>query len=276
MRAKQSGIVLKKEAYTLGYGAGSIAMMASRTAQSHARFFLATLKPGMRILDVGCGPGTITIGFAERVQSGEAIGVELDLIQTEKVALRASSDRLNLRFEQANAYALPYADGSFDAVFMSALISNLQHPIKALSEAFRVLRSTGVVGVKEFDQRANIIYPEFEFQSKVDDLHNRLRLLNGHDPNSGRKLKGLLEAAGFEKITSLATFQNLVPPPGTQGAPLIESILREEWGPKFVDLGWATQVEIDSWIAQSQDYTRGADFFAANAWVEALGYHPSK
>ena len=271
----QSGIVSIKEVYTLGYGAGAVAMMANRTAQSHAGFILATLKPGMRILDIGCGPGTITIGFAECVHPGETIGVDLDLEQTEKVALRAVSDHLNLRFEQASAYALPYGDESFDAVFMSALIGNLQRPIKALSEAFRVLRNEGVMGVKEFDQRANIIYPEFEFQSRVNDLHNRLRRLNGHDPDSGRKLKGLLEAAGFEQITSRATFQNLVPPPGTQGAPLIESILREEWGPKFVDLGWATQAEIDSWITQSQNYTRGTDFFAANAWVEALGYRPS-
>ena len=270
------GAFTNREPYTLGYGSGAVAMMASRTARSHAGFFLTTLEPGMRVLDIGCGPGTVTVGFAERAHPGEVIGVELDLRQTAKVASRAAREHLNLRFEQADAYDLPYPDASFDAVFMSALIGNLRHPVNALSEAFRVLRNEGVVGVKEFDQRANIIYPELEFQSKVDELHNRLRIRNGHDPDSGRKLKGLLETAGFERITALATFQNLVPPPGTQGAPFIESILREEWGPKFIELGWATQADIDNWISQSEHYSRGVDFFAANAWVEALAYRPSR
>ena len=265
---------MSDESYTLGYGTGSVGLMAMRTAKSHAGFFLSELESGMRVLDIGCGPGTITFGLARKVHPAEVIGVELSLEQTEAVSAIANSKNLNLKFEEANAYSLPYREESFDAVFMSAVIGNLKRPGDALSEVFRVLRKSALVGIKEFDHQANITHPPMEF-SKVDELHNRLRIHNGHDPDSGRKVRGYLNAAGFERVKTTATFQNIVAPEGTRGAPLKEGIIREEWGPEFVDLGWATQADIDRWIAQSQEYTPGTDYFCALAWIEALGYRPA-
>ena len=68
----------QREQYTMGYGQAATSIMAARTAQTHAAFFLPYLKPGMRVLDCGCGPGTITVGFGEVVAPGEVVGTELE------------------------------------------------------------------------------------------------------------------------------------------------------------------------------------------------------
>ena len=258
------------ENYTMGYGPGALAIMASRTVQTHATFFLSRLAPGMRVLDVGCGPGTVTIGLAQATDPGEVIGVELSLAQTQKIAREARERGLNLRFEIADVYNLPFADASFDAVFMSALIGNLRHPLAALAEVHRVLKVGGFVGVKEFDHGANIFHPLSEVQARVNALHNRLRIHNGHDPDSGRKVRGYLISAGFEQVAATATFQTVTPPAGITGSPGMESILRDEWGPRFVELGWASKAEIDGWIARSAVHTTSEGEFWAYAWIEAL------
>jgi cyclopropane fatty-acyl-phospholipid synthase-like methyltransferase len=63
------------------------AILALRTAAKEGAFFLAHLRPGMRVLDVGCGPGSITLGLAEAVGPGEAVGIDLQASQV------AHSDR---------------------------------------------------------------------------------------------------------------------------------------------------------------------------------------
>ena len=106
------------EQYTIGYGEAADRWMRQRTAAVDAEFFLPYIRPGSRVLDVGCGPGSITVGLAETVAPGEVIGVDSEPLQIERaVALSRDPALANIRFEVANAYDLPYPDGSFDGVF---------------------------------------------------------------------------------------------------------------------------------------------------------------
>src|SRR5882672_10451081 len=182
-----------REQYTMGYGPAATAIMAERTAQSHAAFFLPHLKAGMSLLDCGCGPGTITIGLAEAVAPGEVVGTEIEDAHVAIARQNAAKRNVpNARFEAADLYQLPFADASFAAVFISAVLGNLRAPIRGLREAFRVLKPGGVIGVKEFDHGGDIVYPSDPAIEKYGELYLRLRRENGHDPLSGRKLGALL------------------------------------------------------------------------------------
>ena len=111
-----------REQYTMGYGPAATGIMATRTARSHAAFFLPKLKPGMSVLDCGCGPGTVTIGFAEVVAPGQVVGTEIEDSQVALARENASTRNVsNVRFEVADIYALPFESASFDAVFISAV-----------------------------------------------------------------------------------------------------------------------------------------------------------
>jgi ubiquinone/menaquinone biosynthesis C-methylase UbiE len=93
------------------------AQLALRTAAKEGAFFLPYLRPGMRLLDLGCGPGSITLGLAEAVAPGEVVGVDLQPSQVAQAqALSAARGVKNVRFEVADVYRLPFPDGSFDAV----------------------------------------------------------------------------------------------------------------------------------------------------------------
>src|SRR5437867_1715664 len=136
------------ETYTLGYSDTALDFVSRRTLESHGAFFIPYLHPGMRVLDCGCRPGSITFGIAARVGHGSVIGVDMDESQvrlaTANAAARAAT---NVSFRAASAYGLPFADSSFDAVFSHALLEHLSQPVKAMREFQRVLRPGGVTGV---------------------------------------------------------------------------------------------------------------------------------
>ena len=123
------------------------AEMALRTASQEAAFFLPSLRPGMRVLDLGCGPGSITLGLAEAVAPGEVVGVDLQPEQVEQArALDAARGVINARFEVAEVYRLPFPDGAFDAAFAHAVLMHLREPVRALAELRRVLRPAALLG----------------------------------------------------------------------------------------------------------------------------------
>src|SRR5262249_8436557 len=105
------------DTYTPGYGAPVLSFMSQRTAETHGAFFLEQLRPGWRLLDAGCGPGTITMGLARAVQPGLVVGIDIEESQLASARERAEREGLNVEFRRASVYELPFQDGSFDAVF---------------------------------------------------------------------------------------------------------------------------------------------------------------
>ncbi|MCM3869185.1 MAG: methyltransferase domain-containing protein [Pyrinomonadaceae bacterium] len=261
-----------REQYTMGYGPAATAIMAVRTAQGHAAFFLPQLKPGMSVLDCGCGPGTITIGFAELVAPGQVVGTE---IEDSHVALaRANAAKRNVsnvRFEPADIYALPFDSASFDAVFISAVVGNLREPVRGLREAYRVLKPGGVIGIKEFDHGGDLLYPLDAALKQYNACYCRLRSENGHDPESGRKVGAFLLDAGFRNVKMSACYESMADPNALRGiAGAFAGLLSDGWGDAFKDRGWATNEDIremsDAWLRFPE--TPGA--FYAGAWVEVM------
>lgn len=149
------------ETYTPGYSTNAVDFMARRLAETHAQFLLPHLKPEIRLLDIGCGPGTISIGLAKAVAPGEVIAVDLGTSQIEEARKRASDAGLsNLRFQCESVYSLPFKDGEFDLVFAHAVFEHLKEPVAALREIRRVLKPGGLVALRSPDWGGFIIAPE--------------------------------------------------------------------------------------------------------------------
>ena len=100
--------------------------LARRTVEKCATFFAPHLRPGMRLLDCGCGPGTITLGLATIVAPGEVVGIDNDPERLEAARAAAREEGVaNVTCQEASILELPFPDGSFDAAFSHALMEHL-------------------------------------------------------------------------------------------------------------------------------------------------------
>lgn len=262
-----------EEKYTLGYGEGAMQWMTSRTADDFGAFLLPYLKPGMRFLDCGCGPGTLTVGFAQRVAPGDTIGIDQETSQSAASLEQAGKQGIdNLRFETGDVYQLPYEDESFDVVFASAVLGSLAEPEKVVAEMVRVLKPGGILACKEFDHGGDIIYPMSPILEHSTELYHRLRAHNGHEAFGGRRLKGLLHDAGcdIDYLKSLFV-QNVTPDELHAHVARNNYLINEILCAQYESLGWCTAEEVEE---QARAWVEFADNPAAiflSAWFEAIG-----
>src|SRR5215469_13020866 len=92
----------------------SRAVLARRTGQAGA-FLAPHLRAGMRLIDCGCGPGSITVDLAQAVAPGETIGIDLrEAALTHGRTLARDRPIANVAFLPASVYQIPFADNSFD------------------------------------------------------------------------------------------------------------------------------------------------------------------
>lgn len=194
----------RDEGYAPGWTDDAVAMMSSRNANQRATFLLPFLTSGMRVLDVGCGPGTITLGLAQSVApEGEVVGIDVEASQVElaRQAVRRTGTG-NVSFQVGSAYALPLADESFDAVLAYGLVEHLARPPDAFAELRRVLRPEGVVGVCSSDWTGAVVEPRSADVNAALSCHFELRRRAGGDPFAGGRLPALTEAAGFVEVST--------------------------------------------------------------------------
>lgn len=200
------------ENYTVGYSDEAIQFMDRRTLDSHGEFFVPYLQPRMRVLDVGCGPGTISMGIAARIAPGELVGADMDSSQIELASRRARAlGFTNARFEACSVYDLPFEANTFDAVFSHALFEHLSDPVRGAKECSRVLKPGGLIGVATPDWRGFIVEPAGPEIDAAVEAYKKLQVDNGGDVNMGGKLAGVLTQAGFVDAKMKSRYENYEP-----------------------------------------------------------------
>lgn len=185
-----------REAYTHGHHPSVVGQHARRTAETDANYLLAHLRAGQRLLDVGCGPGTITVGLARVVAPGETVGVDAVAAVIEE-ARGLEGAPANARFEAGDGYALAFEDGSFDVVHAHQVLQHLARPVDALREWRRVLRSGGNVGVRDADYGTMAPSPQSRELTRFFALYHQVAARNGADADAGRRLAAWVREAGF-------------------------------------------------------------------------------
>ena len=163
--------------------------------------FLPPVKPGMRILDVGCGTGAIAREIARRVAPGEIIGVDREEAQLETARRLAAEEGVgNVRFHKGDAAKLDFPDDEFDAVYSRFLLEHVAGPPDAVKEMVRVVKPGGWVCAYEWENGCDACYPDSPAIRQVWLGIYRLQEILGSDAWIARKLYGIFLRAGLKNV----------------------------------------------------------------------------
>jgi SAM-dependent methyltransferase len=262
-----------REVYSQSDNPDFEAQLARRDVTREASFLLRYLRPGMRVLDVGCGPGSITLGLAEVVAPGEVVGVDLQRTQVERAQkLAAERGVTNARFQVADVYALPFPDGTFDAALAHTVLMGLREPVRALREMRRVLHPAGIAGLRDPDWGADLLFPTPPLWEDWHRLRLRVRQHNGGDPYLGRQHRRLLLEAGFARVEAGATVESA----GIQAecrryVGFLTAQLRG-YARTVLEEGWADRETLDAIAAAIAEWGEYPDAFMARIYCEAVGW----
>lgn len=197
--SKQSN---SSDVYTHGHHESVLRSHSSRTAANSAAYLIPHLTPGLRVLDVGSGPGTITADFARLVAPGEVLGLDRSPeVVAAATALAAEQQLSNLSFDTGDIYALEFADNTFDVVHAHQVLQHLTDPVAALREMKRVTKPGGIVAVRDADFHGMSWYPELPELTEWMALYQQVARHNQAEPDAGRRLIHWARAAGLTDVT---------------------------------------------------------------------------
>lgn len=189
--------------YTHGHHESVLRSHTWRTAANSAAYLLPSLKPQMSILDIGCGPGTITADLAELVPEGRVTAVDHAPGILDRARATAAERGLeNVEFAVADVHALDHPDDTFCVVHAHQVLQHVGDPVRALREMYRVTRPGGFVAVRDSDYAAMAWFPLSRGMDDWLDLYRRVARANGGEPDAGRRLKSWALRAGFTDITA--------------------------------------------------------------------------
>jgi SAM-dependent methyltransferase len=191
-------------AYAHGHHESVLRSHAARTVADSAAYLVSSLFSGARVLDVGAGPGTITVDLADRVFPGRVIGMDAapDVVE---IARAAIGGRANVEFRVGDAYALDLPDASFDIVHAHQTLQHLARPVDALRELRRVAGPDGLVAARDVDYGGVIWHPRIPALDEWIVLYEAVHRGVSGEPDAGRVLKAWAREAGFMRIDASAS-----------------------------------------------------------------------
>jgi SAM-dependent methyltransferase len=226
------------DTYTHGHAESVLQSHRWRTAENSAPHLLPSLRPGLDLLDVGCGPGTITVDLARRVAPGRVVGIDVAEAPLAEARELAASEQVEVTFAVGDAYRLEADDDSFDVVHAHQVLHHLSDPVAALREMARVCRPGGVIALREVDYAATAWFPLDEGLDRWLSLFSHVDRRNGGEPDAGRRLLTWAHAAGLREVTATTSSWCFATPAE-----------REWWGGS-----WAARSTESSFARQAVEY----------------------
>jgi SAM-dependent methyltransferase len=229
------------------------------------------LRAGLSLLDVGCGPGTISCDFAELVAPGEVVGIENSAAALES-ARNAGESIANLRFQLGDVYALEWDDNAFDVVHAHQVLQHLREPVGALREMRRVCKPGGIVAARDADYAAMTWYPHSDGLDRWLAIYRAVARSNDAEPDAGRRLLSWAQQAGFEQIQSSASVWCYADEPSRAewGGTWAERITASSVATQALELGMTTRDELDEIAAAWREWAATPDGWFAILHGEIL------
>ena len=258
--------------YSVGYDERTVRFLADRTAETHARFLLDYLAPGMDLLDGGCGPGTITKGLAAIVAPGRVVGVDRDQSQIALAQSLADSSSA-IEFRTDDLCHLTADDESYDVVFVHGVLEHIADPERAIFEIRRVLKLGGLVGSRHADFGGFLLEPTPEPLGQFAPLFIELMQRNGGDPYFGRRQLGLFRAAGFEMLKVSASYDCWTPDADAtrKNAHFLAELCGDsQFSEQLVEYGLADKRVLEQLQSSFRTWGERPEAFAAEAWGEIV------
>jgi SAM-dependent methyltransferase len=238
----------QRDRYTHGHHESVLRGHQRRTAEDSAAYLLPHLKPGLSVLDIGCGPGTITADLAARVAPGRVTAVDrsADVLEVAR-AEAGRRDLVNVSFAIADVHGLDFPDGSFDVVHAHQVLQHVADPVRALREMKRVCRPGGIVAARDADYAGFVWFPQLPALDAWLDLYEQAARANGGEPDAGRRLLSWAQEAGFDDITPTGSVWCYATPAIRDwwGGMWADRILHSDVARQLVHLGLATTERLE-------------------------------
>ena len=235
--------------YTHGHSAPVLSAHSRRGATDSAAYLLPHLSAGMDLLDVGCGPASITADLAEHVAPGRVVALDAaaGALEAARATLseRGLSEQVGLA--RGDVMALPFEDGSFDIVHAHQVLQHLTDPVGALAEMRRLTRPGGIVAVRDAVYSAMTWFPEPTGMEQWRSVYMATARANGGEPDAGSRLLSWARAAGFSDVTaSAATWCYATPADRAWQSDTWAQRCLTSFGPQAVELGLADSADLET------------------------------
>jgi len=210
--------------YAAGHSKVVTSFHAWRNVDNSVAYIKPYLQPHFKILDIGCGPGTITVDLARRVPQGHVTGLEINqAIVDEATAHAKETNTPNVDFQVGDIFSLPFPDASFDIVHVHQVLQHIPEPVAALREMRRVAKPGGFVAAREADLDGMQWWPVIPGMEEWRATRRAAYKGRGN-PNGGRKVHVWARQAGLAPENTKITAGTWCFT-GEQGRALIGSLL---------------------------------------------------